>query len=390
MIKYFHVLRIVRRVYVTDFVTTCPVCVGQLLCLSFPLLRLTLLLFITLRVTEKSRRRGGLPAGAVAAALAVDRDVLVLRQAVLVLGVALVGGGAPVIGPAAPVALGGGAGGEVEVVGGAGVAVSHPLELAAAAVAAATVAAAGVAAAAVAVGLAALGVGGGALVVLGLAGVGAGVGALGAAVAAALGRVLAGVDLDLLPIIIVLLDVVARHDGQLDAADGVAGPVAVLARRRLLADDGGGGDGTGGGGGRARGRGRLGRRGLARHRDGRRGRVALAGLGRVAAEAVRLGALATGRGRAVAVYVLAPLGEVEALHVVGEAGVGEAVGHLELALRLAVVAAVLVVPVGQDVRAPLTAAILALGRRDDRRRADGAAGRGWLGAGGRRRRGRVR
>ena len=94
------------------------------------------------------------------------------------------------------------------------------------------------------VGLAALGVNGVALLVLGPAGVVAAGVAVRTRVRRALAAVLVVVQLEGVAPVPVGLDVVARHDGQRDAADRVAGTVAVLAVGWLDADTGRRGDGA--------------------------------------------------------------------------------------------------------------------------------------------------
>ena len=337
-----------------------------------------------------------LPAGTPLGALLVNGDLLVLRKTVIVLSLALVGSRAVVVIPPAKRALlvrRPGRKVEVRLVVGSRPLPKQPAEDAAEAAAAAAAAAAALAgveavgapagadvppagAAGAAVGgLAALCVDGDAVVVLGLAGVCAGVGDLCARVAGAAAAVAVGVQLEGV-VCEVVAQVVAGDDGQLDAADGVAGPVAVLVAGGLLADVGDGRDGAlrGGGGGRSRG-------GGAGHGDGLGGR-GLAALGGLVGEAVLLvedGALAAGR--AIVADVAAPAGEVEAVHGAGEAGVLQAGGDLDLAAREARLAAVDVAPVGQLVRAPLAASVLAAGGDGGGGHADGLGGGGGRGRG---------
>lgn len=97
-----------------------------------------------------------------------------------------------------------------------------------------------------AAGLAALGVYRLALLELRLAGVDAGARALGARVRRTLVAVLVCVQLEHVAGVPVMVDVVARHDGQFDTADRMTWAIAVLLAGRLNADSGWRGDGTAG------------------------------------------------------------------------------------------------------------------------------------------------
>ena len=201
------------------------------------------------------------------------------------------------------------------------------------------------------------------------------------------------------------LDVVAGQGRQLDAAEGA---VDVVARRRvlgLLANSGGRGDGTRGSGRRDGSRGGqgsggegdgLGRgQGLvrgdgsdlaggghvgARHCHGRRSQLWLErGLDR----GPRLGAavlVAPGRGAAEVLDLAAPLGEADAVQGVRDAGLHVAAGDVDHAVRPGVRAALAVLPLGQGV-AELAAAEIALGGRDNDRRAHSGGGGDAGGAG---------
>lgn len=305
-----------------------------------------------------------LPTRAPSATLAGTSDIPVLGQTVVVLVLALVGGTAVIVGP--------GGRARVKV---AAVAARLAKEL---------VPEVGLVAAAR--GLAALGVGVDALVVLDLAGVGAGVAALGTRVAVTLVGVDLGVELEGV-LGVVVLEIVAGHDGQLDAADGVAGAVAVEPRAGLLADVGHGGDGALGGSGRGRGGGGL----LgscacrsARDRDRLGGRGV--SLGRVLGDAVtlaKLGDLQRADGTVV-VNVTAPAGEVEALKGCGPTSVLEAGSKLDLAVGKSSLAAGLIVKVGELLVAPATALVLASRRNSGGGVADGGRGAGGPGGSGRR------
>lgn len=216
--------------------------------------------------------------------------------------------------------------------------------------------------------LARLGVDLNAVVVLLLASVIASVDHVVAWVLGALAAVLLRVALEGV-LVVLIREVIAGDDGHLDSANRLAGAVAVHRARGLLADVGRRGNRALRHSGRRLGRGSslsgsgLGRgdlssrslSGLGGHRraassdDCGRGRGLLdRGLGRLVIAETKLRAATAGLA-AVVVDILAPLGEVEALERRRPSGLGEAVGNLDLAVRKAVLAALVVVPLGEGI-----------------------------------------